>query len=112
MYLASGIRKIDGAYFLRNISSIQPQFKGEFVKLELSLYRKTKNANFAYLPSWLYQELLSVMKGGKTSVCGLELHIKPVLGYPSNTAGNGFTPSALRWGCRRALLTILRAWLA
>lgn len=74
MYLASGIRKTEGNYFLKNISSLKCQEFDNFVKISMNYLRKNKNSYFCYLPKGLFQKLQEICE--KTTIISLEQEIK------------------------------------
>jgi intergrase/recombinase len=72
IYLTSGLRKVEGSYLLKNISTLKYQDFKDFVKVTMDYKRKNKNSYFCYLPRSLFLQL----NNSKTTILALEQEIK------------------------------------
>jgi len=74
MYLVSGLRKVEGDYLVKNVSSLKCQQLDGFTKVTMNYLRHNKNSYFCYLPLSVYSKLTINYK--KLSISSLENEIR------------------------------------
>jgi len=73
VYLVSGIRKVEGSYLIANLSKLMAQEKEGFVKVTMNYLRHNKNSFFCYLPSSVYNQIIT---NKQLSISSLENELK------------------------------------
>jgi len=69
----SGIRKVEGSYLLANSHKLVAQEKDGFVKVTMNYLRHNKNSFFCYLPSSIYNQIIT---NKQLSISSLENELK------------------------------------
>jgi len=73
VYLVSGLRKVEGSFLLTNLNKLIAQEKEGFVKVTMNYLRHNKNSFFCYLPSSVYNQIIT---NKQLSISSLENELK------------------------------------